>query len=154
MAEIDQEKQERTVYEIGYLLLPSIAEEKVGEVAGSIKNLVSKAGGVEIAGEEPFMQDLAYTMNKTVGASRYVVNEAYLGWTKFELSPDVVEKVKAEVEKMPEVLRFLMVKAPRETTFTFAEARKAIEEEEKSRSEEGDKNEEGAPVASGEQVVE
>jgi ribosomal protein S6 len=138
------------VYEIGYLILPSFAEDAVVGIANSIKGVIAKEGGTEIASEEPFKQDLAYTMTKTVGASRYVVNEAYLGWIKFEMEPENVLKVKAEVEKMDEVLRLLLVKAPRETTFTFAEARKALEEE----NAEEEKGTEEAPVETEGPVVE
>lgn len=118
----------QTVYELGYLVLPSIAEDNLSSVVATIKSIISKAGGTEIAGEDPFMQDLAYTMNKTVGASRYVVNEAYIGWIKFDATPEAVLSIKTQVEGMGEILRSLLVKAPRETTFTFAEARKAQEE--------------------------
>ncbi len=125
------ENNENQVYEIGYLLLPSLAEDKAGEVVEAIKGLVSKHGGTEIDGEAPFKQDLAYTMTKTVGASRYVVNEAYVGWLKFELEPSKALDLKLEVDNLPEVLRMLLIKAPRETTFTFAKARaKAIEKAE------------------------
>lgn len=126
----------QTVYELGYLVLPSIAEDNLSSVVASIKSIISKAGGVEIAGEDPFMQELAYTMNKTVGASRYVVNEAYIGWIKFDATPDAVLSIKTEVEAMGEILRALLVKAPRETTFTFAEARKAQEERDAPQAEE------------------
>lgn len=153
MAETDQEKQAGTVYEVGYLLLPSIAEEKLAETVNSIKTVISKAGGIEIAGEDPFMQELAYTMNKTVGASRYVVNEAYLGWLKFELASEAIKSVQEEIEKMPEVLRFLLIKAPRETSFTFADAKKALEED-AAQAEAGEVAEDETPVAKEEQVVE
>lgn len=127
MTENTEAKEAQTVYELCYLVLPSIAEEDLSKVVDSLKAIVTKAGGAEIDGEEPIKQDLAYTMTKTVGASRYVVNEAYVGWIKFESVSDKVNDIKSAVEKMDEVLRFLIVKAPRETTFTFAEAIKAME---------------------------
>lgn len=125
-----------TVYELAYLVLPSIAEEGLGKVVENLKGIIAREGGTEIAGENPFKQELSYTMTKTVGASRYVVNDAYLGWIKFEVEPEKVLKIKADVEKMDEIVRALLVKAPRETTFTFAEARKALEAEEAEGEEE------------------
>ena len=132
-----------TVYEIGYLVLPSISEDALSLVVENIKAAIVKEGGKEIDGEAPFKQDLAYTMTKTIGASRYVVNDAYIGWVKFEAEPANVLKIKALVEKMDEVLRFLLIKAPRETTFTFAEARKALMEEE---NQAGEDDAAGEPV--------
>ena len=67
-------------------------------------------------------------MSKQVGARKYVVNEAWLGWVKFDLEAEKIEAVKAEIEKMDEILRSLLIKAPRETVFTFAEAMKQAEE--------------------------
>jgi ribosomal protein S6 len=118
---------ERTVYEIGYLVLPSIPEDSLDSLVSKINNTFEKAGGVRIDGEAPFMHDLAYEMGKQVGARNYVVHEAYLGWVKFELEPEKVEAVKHEVEGMEEILRALLIKAPRETHFSFAAAREAAQ---------------------------
>ncbi len=128
------EAQEVTqVYEIGYLLLPSINEDQVLETVAKLKALVAKAGGVEIDGEAPFRYPLSYNMTKVVGASRYVVNEAYIGWMKFEVEPAQVLEIKAAVEKIEEVLRSLLLKVPRETRFSFAKAKALIAEKEAQR---------------------
>lgn len=124
----DTESGEVQVYELGYLLLPSIAEEAVGSVVDKIRNLITQAGGKEIDGEEPFLTELAYAMTKTVGASRYVVNDAYMGWLKFEAEAGKVSALKEEVTRLEEVLRALLIKAPRESDFTFAKARAALAE--------------------------
>src|SRR3989344_2125085 len=105
------------VYELGYLLLPSIAEDKLPAVVGKIKEAVAKLGYQELDSEEPFKIDLAYTMSKTVGASRYVVDEAYIGWLKFEALPEKVADIKDEVSRMEEVLRLLVIQAPKESAF-------------------------------------
>lgn len=115
--------KERTVYEIGYLVLPSIPEDSLDSVVAKITNAFEGEGGVRIDGESPIMNSLSYEMSKQVGARKYVVREAYLGWVKFELEPSKIETVKSSLDKMEEVLRFLIVKAPRKSTFTFAEAR-------------------------------
>ena len=117
-------KEGLTVYELGYLILPSIPEDKLSDVVDLIDKVVDKEGGAKLDAEAPFKQDLAYSMSKTIGASRYVVSDAYLGWTKFEVEPKKISAIKDGVEKIGEVLRFLLIKAPRETTFTFAKAAK------------------------------
>jgi ribosomal protein S6 len=130
MKNLDNDKGEKSVYELGFLILPSIPEDKVPEVVEMIKKVITKEGGVELDAEAPFKHNLAYAMSKTVGVSRYVVNEAYLGWIKFEIEVDKVALIKTGVEKIDSVLRFLLIKAPRKTTFTFAKARAEIEEKE------------------------
>ncbi len=135
-------------YEIGYLLLPSIPEEGVSAVVDKLKAQVVKAGGEVVEGEEPFKSDLSYKMSKTVGASNYVVSEAYLGWMKFTLEPSNALEVKAAVEGQAEVLRALMIKVPKETTFTFAKAKALLAEKEAEQRarEEALANEEVVPV--------
>ena len=134
MVNLEGEKGEMTVYELGFLIIPSIPEDKVSDIVDSIRKVITKEGGTEIDAEAPFKQDLAYSMSKTIGASHYVLTDAYLGWIKFEIERAGVLRVKAGVEKIEEILRFLLVKAPRETTFTFAKARAAVEEKEESES--------------------
>ena len=134
MMNLEGEKGEMTVYELGFLILPSIPEDKVSDIVDSIRKVITKEGGTEIDAEAPFKQDLAYSMSKTIGASHYVLTDAYLGWIKFEIERAGVLRVKAGVEKIEEILRFLLVKAPRETTFTFAKARAAVEEKDESES--------------------
>ena len=129
MINSDPDKEELVVYELCFLILPSISEDKIAAVVEVLKKIVAKTGGLEIDQEMPFKQPLAYPISKTVGASRYVLSEAYLGWFKFEVEPAEIQSIKAEVEKMSEILRFLIIKASRETTFTFAQARAAIKEE-------------------------
>ena len=121
MSTTEDHEGELKVYEIGYSILPSIPEEKLADVVESIKQVVAKSGGNILDGEDPHLRPLAYEMRKIVGASKYVVNEAYFGWFKFETEASNTEAIKAGVEKVPEVLRSLLVKAPRETAFTFAQ---------------------------------
>ena len=122
------DKEGLPVYELGFLILPSIQEDKLSLVVSSIRKVVTKEGGVEINAEAPFKQPLAYSMSKTMGASRYVLSDAYLGWIKFEVESSKIATIKTGVEKIGEILRFLLVKAPRETIFTFAKARAIVEE--------------------------
>lgn len=122
---ITEDHKEAIVYELGYLVLPSVTEDNIPKVVSTIVSTIEKAGGKTLDSELPFLETLAYSMSKTVGARKYVVNEAYIGWMKFEAEPSAVEEIKAGIEKIEEILRFLLIKAPRETTFTFAEAREA-----------------------------
>lgn len=140
-----------SVYELCFLILPSIPEDNLSLVTAAIRGVVSKEGGMEIDAEESFKYPLAYEMSKTVGSSRYVVSEAYIGWIKFELEPSKIVAVKDGVDKINEVLRFLLTKAPRTTTFTFAKARARVLEREKEKERVGE--EEVSPSPTEEAVV-
>ncbi|HEY4528393.1 MAG TPA: 30S ribosomal protein S6 [Candidatus Paceibacterota bacterium] len=116
------------VYELGYLILPSIPEESLPDIVSKIKsNLISP-----LDSEDSIKVDLAYPMKKTVGSSNYVVNDAYLGWMKFEATAEEVEELKDKIEKVEEVLRFIIVKASRETKFTLAKAEETLSEAEEA----------------------
>jgi len=154
MSTTEDHKENTQVYEIGYLVLPSIPEDKLQEVVNSIREIIKKEGAEELDSESPFKQNLAYTMSKTVGASRYVVNDAYVGWMKFESEPQATVAIKAGLEKIDSLLRFLIVKTTKETTFTFAEAKARLERdlavEEEGEVESEEVNEEVAKEETGE----
>lgn len=120
------------VYEVGYLVLPSVPEDNLSNVVSKIVSIIEKAGGKTLDSEAPYLEKLAYSMSKTVSARKYVVDEAYIGWMKFEAESGVVEGIKGEIEKIEEILRILLIKVPRETTFTFEAARKARAEKEEA----------------------
>lgn len=127
-----EDHKEANVYEIGYLVLPSVPEENLPQVVSNLVSIIEKAGGKPLDGEDPALEPLAYSMSKTVGARKYIVDEAYVGWMKFDLPAEAsakegaehpVEAIRIGVDKAEEILRHLLIKAPRETVFTFAKAR-------------------------------
>lgn len=138
MSTTEDRKDALEVYELGYLVLPSIPEDKLPDTVNSIKSIIKKAGAEEVDSEDPIKQNLAYSMSKVLGASRYVVNDAYIGWIKFEVTPSAVKEIADAVSKIDEILRSLVIKAPRETYFTFAQAIEAKKAEEVALSEEED----------------
>lgn len=123
MAEKKSSKEGLQVYELGYLILPSISEDALSGTTLKIREFITKAKGSEIDSEEPQKIKLAYTMEKKVGAVRYVADDAYIGWIKFEASPENVLSVQNDMKNLGEILRFIIIKTERETTFTFAKAR-------------------------------
>lgn len=135
------DKEGYLVYELGYLILPSIPEDKLEDIVAKIRKVINKESGTEIEAETPFKHPLAYPMLKTVGASRYVTNDAYIGWIKFELEPSNIQTLRDELKKIEEILRFLLIKAPRETSFTFAKAKALL-----MKKEEGEETIQSSPI--------
>ena len=72
------------VYEVSYLLLPSEAKEQVPSKAESLKQTLTRLGGVVISLEMPILIDLAYPMTKVVQTIRHKVNTGYFGWIKLK----------------------------------------------------------------------
>ena len=128
----DHNEVDVQVYELGYLVLPSVPTDNLQTVVSNIRSLIEKAGATPLDSEDPSLMDLAYSMSKTISARKYVVDEAYIGWMKFEAESTMVEAIKLSVDKIEEILRTLLIKVPRETTFTFKEAREAREAREEA----------------------
>ena len=111
-------KEDRVqVYEIGYLLVPSIPEEKVTTEVAVLKGILSKKGAEFIAEEAPELRTLAYSMTKKIGASNNHFDNGYFGWFKFELSTKETESVKKVFEENPHMLRMLFITTVKEGTY-------------------------------------
>ncbi len=104
------------VYEVGYLLAPTIAGEEIPAVYGNLKELVGSLGGEVIADEMPRQIDLAYQMLHVFQNKRQKFNTAYFGWVKFFMSADKVADLKKALTLDPNFIRFLTMKTVKENT--------------------------------------
>ena len=104
------------VYELGYLLAPTIPGEEMPVTYGNLKDLVVSLGGEIISDEMPKMINLAYTMVKVTQNIRNKFNTAYFGWVKFEINPEKVLDLKKKLDIDPNLIRFLILKTVRENT--------------------------------------
>jgi ribosomal protein S6 len=104
------------IYEIGYLLVPTISEENVPVNYGNLKDLVVSLGGEIIFDEMPKMINLAYSMPKVVQNVRSKFDSAYFGWVKFEINPEKVLELKKKLDLDVNIIRFLILKTVRENT--------------------------------------
>jgi len=109
---------EGNVYELGFLLVPEITEEKLPEAFGAIKDVVQKHGGVAISEEFPKHMALAYTIERPFNNKIERYNEAFFSWIKFELAADALKALDAELRLRGDVVRFLVVKTVRENTMS------------------------------------
>ncbi|MFA5791927.1 MAG: 30S ribosomal protein S6 [Candidatus Paceibacterota bacterium] len=113
--EIEESSNSR-VYELGYLLVPTISQEDVPVIFGNLKETISSLEGVAISDEMPKMTPLAYSMLKVVANVRNKFNTAYFGWIKFTMGTDAVLELKKKLDLDPNVIRFLILKTVKENT--------------------------------------
>jgi len=113
--EIERDANSR-VYELGYLLVPTVEEVDLPVIYGNLKELVSSYGGLTISDEMPKMISLAYAMVKVVANVRSKFNTAYFGWTKFTMDSDKVLKLKKKLDLDANIIRFLILKTVKENT--------------------------------------
>ena|SRR3989339_633586 len=111
------EHTEPRVYELGYHLVPTLAEEQIPEASGAVRGMIERISKDIIAEELPVFIDLAYQIVKTVEHKNKRFDDAYFGWIKFEASPESIAALEEELKKDDNVLRYLVVKTLREETF-------------------------------------
>jgi len=112
---IKEDRQQ--VYEIGYLLVSSIPEEKVAGEVDALKEILTKKGAEFIGEEAPELRTLAYTMVKKIGPTNHRFDKGYFGWFKFELSAKEIEGIKKTFELNPNMLRMLVINTIKENTY-------------------------------------
>jgi len=113
---MEEKNIDSRVYEVGYLLVPTLSEEEMPGVYSSIKDLIISLGGEMISDEMPKMIDLAYTMKKTIQNVKNRFDNAYFGWSKFFMDVEKVSELKKKLDLNPQVIRFLIVKTVKENT--------------------------------------
>jgi len=104
------------VYELGYLLVPTITEDNVGATYSGLKDVITSFGGVFIADEMPKSIPLAYSMVKVIANVRNKFSTAYFGWVKFEMDAQKVLELKKKLDLDVNVIRFLLIKTVKENT--------------------------------------
>jgi len=108
--------QESKVYEIGYHLIPTIGDEAVSTESDKIKAFIAENGGEIISEGAAEPVELAYSISKTVKATKSSYTKAYFGWIKVTLAPEAVAKVKTALDASETVLRYLIASTVKEST--------------------------------------
>jgi len=116
---VGEEKEVRTsVYEVGYIMLPSISEENLGEEVASFKNIFTEKGATFISDEYPKLIELAYEMSRSIANKKQKFSYGYFGWVKFECGTVEAKTIKEILDKNEKLVRYLMIKTVRENTMS------------------------------------
>jgi len=104
------------IYEIGYLIVPSVKEEDLEKIVGAVRTEIEKAGGSFIAEGAPSMTRLAYAMSVRVGDRTEEHDRGYFGWIKFEARIEVAQALDAALKGNASILRSIVFRTVREDT--------------------------------------
>ena len=104
------------VYEVGYQILPTIAEDALEASVGEIRALIEKAGGTFIAEGAPTLMRLAYDMEKREGEKWASYDRGYFGWLKFEAPSTAAKTIDDALKTNPSILRHIVFQTVREDT--------------------------------------
>lgn len=104
----------QTVYEVGFHVVPTVAEAEVGGVVEKIRSVLEKANAEIIKEEFPAKRTLAYVVERAMHGKREKYSESYFGFIKFAAEKSTIADVTAAIRGMNEILRFLVVQTVRE----------------------------------------
>lgn len=104
------------VYELGYHILPTVAENEVEEKINEIRNVIKDLEGEFIMEGEPEMIELAYTMIVPRGGHNDKYDKAYFGWIKFKMPKISMPALRKELKLNQNLLRFILFKTAPEDT--------------------------------------
>ncbi len=104
------------IYEVGFHIIPTLAEEAVAKRVSAIREAIASINGTIIAEGAAKKMDLAYPMVKVAQNKRANYTSSFFGWFKFEAEPKGAKEIASALKADDEVLRFLLVKTVREDT--------------------------------------
>lgn len=104
------------IYEVGYHIHPSVAEENVEKVVGEIRAFIEKAGGSFIAEGAPVLTKLSYNMDSREGDKWASQDRGYFGWIKFEAIVGTAQTLEDMLKEHKSILRHIVFRTVREET--------------------------------------
>ena len=108
---------EEKIYEVGYHIVSSVAEEQIPAEVEKIKAYLAKEKASIISEEAPKLRPLAYSIKKVFGGAYKTFDKAYFGFIKFELGEaGDIRNIDSSMKGNESVLRHLVIKTVRENT--------------------------------------
>lgn len=126
---------QKQVYEIGFHILPTVAEEKLSGEVEVLQKAIQDGQGEIISESFPEMRDLTYSMQKYIDTKKVSFDRAYFGWIKFESEPALAQELKQVADSHPNMLRYLIVKTVKENTLLSKPAEKPVQEKQEEPTE-------------------
>jgi len=108
---------EEKIYEVGYHIVSSVAEEQIPTEVEKIKAYLAKERAIIISEEAPKLRPLAYSIKKAYGGTYKTFDKAYFGFIKFELGEEGdIRNIDLSMKNNESVLRYIVIKTVRENT--------------------------------------
>lgn len=104
------------IYEVGYIIVPSVAEGDVEKAVGAIRAPIELSGGSFIAEGAPSLIRLAYEMTAREGDKNVVYDRGYFGWLKFEAATETARALESQLAADAAILRHIIFRTVREDT--------------------------------------
>lgn len=128
---IDANDIDPRVYELGYLLLPTLSEEDAAKEVQVLKDQASSLGGTIVESGTPSLIDLAYSMEKVIENKKEFFDTGYFGWFTFRMLPAKALEFNTLLTGKDTVIRHLLIKASRE----LPQSKRAVSDAKKGKGE-------------------
>lgn len=109
-------EKDNRVYELSFLLVPTISEENTALKVAGLKEVLAKHGASFISEDAPSYLQLAYPMYRVISNKKTKFADAYFGWVKFEIDPSVLIEIKDIFDRDEDLLRYLLISTVAEST--------------------------------------
>ncbi len=110
--EQEQQNAPKKLYELSYLLVSTVPEDKISEEVATIKSAIESAGGTIETSADPSLRDLAYPMSLSKEHKKTTYTAGYFGWMVFSAESDIVKRIEKALDAHERVLRFLLINRP------------------------------------------
>lgn len=101
------------IYEVGFHLVPTIAEDGVGAAVEKIRKIIGDDAEI-ISEGYPQKMTLAYVIERAAQGRREKYGESWFGWIKFAQKREKMPAIEAALNASREVLRSLIIETVRE----------------------------------------
>ncbi|MCX6754038.1 MAG: 30S ribosomal protein S6 [Candidatus Nomurabacteria bacterium] len=122
VVDVEEADAKSSIYEVGYIMVPSIPDENLGGEVTNLKDSLSDMGATFISDEYPKMLELAYEMTRSIANKKQKFSYGYFGWVKFECSTINGKIIKDALDKNEKLVRYLMIKTVRGNTMSTKRA--------------------------------
>ncbi len=118
------------VYELAMLVDPKLSEDKVADKVATLGDKVTQESGEVLSSGNPTMRNLAYEITVKTEGKRRDYTKAYFTWIKIEIDPATTAQIEKLIKADAEIIRHLLIHAPREDYVTTLTDEDPIEEDE------------------------
>ena len=115
---VDEDSVDPKIYEVGYIIVPSVHEENLASEVGKIKSLIEERSKAVISEEFPTMKELAYEMTKHILGKNERYSKGYFGFVKFESDRNNISLLKKDLDHLETILRYIIINTVRENTMS------------------------------------
>lgn len=108
MANTDTNKH-TDIYEVGYLLNPTIPEDQVAAIETDMHEKITDADGEIVASQSPEMRELSYEIEVKDEGEKRQFSRGQFGWVQFAIKAEQVDDVEKIFINSEDVIRHLLV---------------------------------------------